>query len=102
MIDPDVNEEDALSALLVSDGWQLVMAHLEREWGAEAYARQIDAKIAEAKRNRDSAEGDIGELGAACRAVRLFMQWPVRRAAELKAQRERQKPQGFMARRRAQ
>lgn len=102
MIDPDVNEEDALRTLLHSDGWALFVAHLEREWGAEAYARQIDAAIAKAKQNRDSAEGDIGELGAACRAVRVFIQWPTKRLAELQAKREATKPQGFLSRRRAQ
>lgn len=95
MSDPEINEQDALRALLESDGWTLLSAHLEREWGAEAYARQIDGAIAKARQARDSAEQDIGELGAAARAVRLFALWPTRRLAELKA--EKPKPAGVFA-----
>jgi hypothetical protein len=95
VIDPNINEEEALAAFLESDGWQFVQAHLDREWGPEAYARQIDAAIVKARAARDSAEQDIGELGAAARAVRLFAQWPAQRLAELKA--ERQKPAGRFA-----
>lgn len=100
MSDPDIKEEEALTALLESDGWALLMAHLDTEWGATAYAARIDQAIATAKANRDSAETDIGELGAACRAVRVFAQWPEKRRATLKATREK-KPRGFALQRRA-
>lgn len=99
MSDPDIDEREALTALLESDGWTLLKARLEQEWGAEAYARQIDQAIASAKANRDTAEGEISELGAACRAVRVFMQWPEKRVRELKGQQD--KPKGMAAWRRA-
>lgn len=99
MIDPDINEPDALQALLASDGWQLFQAFLEQEWGATAYARKIDHAITAAKQARDSAEGDICELGAACRAVRLAAQWPTQRLAALQG--AKPASSGFLGRRRA-
>lgn len=85
MSDPDIHEEDALRLLVTSEGWELLQGHLARDWGAEAYARQIDHLIAQAKISGHSVESDLCELGAAARAVRLFAQWPERRLAELSA-----------------
>lgn len=99
MADHEIDEREALTALLESDGWALLMRQLDQQYGAEAYARQIDGAIVEARKSGSSAEQDIGELGAACRAVRLFAQWPAKRLADLK--RATDKPTGFLARRRA-
>lgn len=102
MSDPDIKEQEALVGLLESEGWELLMAHLEREWGSDAYAARMDKAIAEAKANRDTAEPAICELGAAVRAVRIFAQWPKTRVAQLKALKEKTTTAGiFSARRRA-
>lgn len=89
MSDPDINELEALTALIESDGWTLLMAHLEKEWGATAYALKMDTAITTAKNNRESAEQDICELGAAVRAVRVFAQYPKTRLAQIKAERQK-------------
>ncbi len=79
------SEVDALSALLASDGWALLMAHVEKEWGPAAYAKKIDNAIATARTNGVPAEQDIGELGAAARHVRLMVQWPQEQVQKLTA-----------------
>lgn len=97
--DPDINELEALKALIESDGWALYQAHLEREWGPAAYAQRIDTAMASAKAARESAEQDLYELGAAARAVRIFASWPVKRIQDLRTKVE--KPAGVFGRRRA-
>jgi hypothetical protein len=89
MIDPDINEHDALADLIGSDGWRLYLAHIDAEWGPVAYARQIDAAIAEGKKNRltgDEIAETVSEIAVAARKVQVAAQWPIRRLAELKAQ----------------
>jgi len=51
--DPDINEQDALHALVTSDGWAFVLAHLEQEWGAQAYAA-LATVLDTAKRQGDN------------------------------------------------
>jgi len=97
--DPDINEQDALHALVTSDGWAFVLAHLEQEWGAQAYARRMDAAIVKAKQENRLAEGDICELSAAVRAVQIFAQWPSERLKQLAAQKPSRNP--FARQRRA-
>jgi hypothetical protein len=93
----DQTELEALTDLVASDGWQRYQAHVESEWGAEAYARQIDATIARAKHTGASVERELCELGAACRHVRLSVQWPLLRIAQLK---QSKKPVGRFSMRR--
>lgn len=93
---PD-GEIRALTDLLESDGWALVLQAIEAEWGAEAYAARIDQALATARHERRSAEEDIGELGAAARAVKVLVKWPAERISQLRKSQE--KPQGMFRRR---
>lgn len=90
-------ELEALTDLLSSDGWLRFQAFIEQEWGAEAYARKIDQAIVAAKNAGHSAEGDICEIGAAARAVRIAAQWPAKRLAEIRG--SRRKATGLFRRR---
>jgi hypothetical protein len=81
----DQTELEALVDLVGSDGWLRYVAHVEGEWGADAYARKIDSTIATAKASGASVEQELCELGAACRHVRLSVKWPEGRIAQLKA-----------------
>lgn len=83
----DVNERDALTALLDSDGWALLGQHVERQWGAQAYAANVHALNVQAKQEgwpADRLVAEQFELGAAAQTAMLLVQWPKARLEQLK------------------
>lgn len=100
MIDPDVSELDALSALIESDGWALFLTYVEAAHGDTASTRQIDTALGSVERgDHEAARDTVQQIRTAARAVQRVTSWPTERVKQLKTQKE--KPQGFLARRRA-
>ena len=99
--DTDVNELDALADLVNSEGWAVFLAHVEAEYGAEAYAREMDTLVMAARAEDRSPEVDICALAAVVRKVQALKNWPAARLADLKAKKAAKPEGGFGWRRRA-
>ncbi len=94
----DINEQDALKDLIHSDGWTVFLAHIEREWGAEAFARRVDAEVLAARKGRasnDDIAENVAEIAAVARHMRLLAQWPGQRVKALAV--EKKQPAGIFA-----
>lgn len=99
-IDADVNELDALKALIASDGWQLYQQAIRGAWGAEACMRQIDQALAGLPRgDQDAVNDTVQQIRASARAVQAMATWPESRVQTLQAQKPKAK--GLAAWRRA-
>jgi hypothetical protein len=97
--DPDVNELEALSALLESDGWALFTKAVNDAHGDTASVLQIDAALKTVDRGDALAVQDtVQQIRARARAVQAMMAWPMER---VKALRKKEKPGMFAAMRRA-
>lgn len=99
--DPDINERDALQALIDSDGWTLFEQHIQSQWGAHAYAANVHALNVKAKQEgwpSDRLAAEQFELGAAVQTALLLVQWPKKRVLQLRSEAQ---PKGFARLRRA-
>lgn len=100
MVDPDVNELEALQALVQSDGWQIFLAQVNANHGDGACVRAIDGALGAVGRgDHEAVQDTVQQIRAAAKAAQRMAGWPAERVKQLKAQKE--KPQGFLARRRA-
>lgn len=84
-MDPDINEREALTALLESDGWALFVQAVEATHGDAASVRRIDTALQAVDRGDAAAIQDtVQQIRARARAVQAMMRWPQERLAHLK------------------
>ena len=87
MTDPDINELEALHALVNSDGWTVFRAHVSREHGPDACIQQIDTALATVARgDRDAADETVTQIRARAKAAQALASWPEQRIKYLKDQ----------------
>jgi LDH2 family malate/lactate/ureidoglycolate dehydrogenase len=98
--DPDVNELEALSALLASDGWALFLAAVEQTHGDTACMQQIDNALKAVDRgDHEAVQDTVQQIRARAKAVQAMVRVPGERVKQLKAKKE--KPGMFQGLRRA-
>lgn len=96
--DSDVNELDALTALVASDGWRLFVDACQQTHGHEACVRAIDLAIGEIPAGeREAIHDTVTNIRYAARAVDALVRWPQDRIAALT---QPKKPTHFLHRRR--
>lgn len=84
MIDPDVNEREALAALIESDGWALFLKAVDARHGDPASVREIDTALKAVERGDQAAIQDtVQQIRARARAVQAMVTWPRERLAAL-------------------
>lgn len=87
----------ALRDLMASQGWQILTAYAQREWGAHAIVRELDARIADGL--------DLETVGRKLMAqrdgVHRLLTFPAQTIAKIEAHVEAAKGQAPVVRRRA-
>jgi hypothetical protein len=97
-MDPDVNELEALTSLLESDGWIIFLDAVDRAHGDRASVQQIDTALKAVDRGDAAAIQDtVQQIRARARAVQAMVAYPKERIAAL---RKKEKPGMFAAMRR--
>lgn len=98
----DLNEKEALTALLASDGWKVYQAAMAQQWGPSAQLQQIDLALkALPPGDQDAVNMTVQQIRSASNAIMAGLRWPAVRLEQLKAQRQASSGLGFGFRRRA-
>lgn len=74
-------EREALETLLASDGWRYLVAHAQREYGAEQYRRRVQVAL-QAPSMQGHAE--VLKVEASAEAVGMLLRWPQERVEALR------------------
>lgn len=79
-------EREALDALVRSDGWTLLVARFNAQWGDSAVVEQLRRALAAVPRGDEAAErSTTAQVLAAQKQLRELLSWPVSRVKELEA-----------------
>jgi hypothetical protein len=99
-MDPDINELEALTALLDSDGWKLFLEHVEKSHGPAASVQQIDAALQGVPRgDREAVEDTVQQIRARAKAAEALIAWPRERVTKLRAKKAGPATTGLFRRR---
>ncbi len=88
--EPDADEDTdllALRDLLRHRGFELMWAHIRKEYGPEGYGRKVQAAMAAIPAGPDrpyEMARVADEIGAMTKAVNEIMEWPLREVKRLK------------------
>lgn len=74
-------ERQTLTDMLQSDGWRLFKAHIDQEFGADAYERTIDDALADSPAEDERYR--VARIRDTFKAARKAMRWPDERVREL-------------------
>lgn len=89
----DLNEREALKALIESDGWKLFSAAVNEQWGPNAQIAQIDRALSQVERgNQEAVQDTVQQIRASARAALATLEYPSMRLAQI---REKEQPKGF-------
>ena len=97
MTPPTHPELDALDALLASEGWRLLEAWIDQEWGAVGFASKVSKTLGDPQMNPALAVAQLQQATVAQQAVTGIRQWPAQRIQQLK--RQQVLPEATMSRR---
>lgn len=81
-------ELDALQALLESEGWRLLTAFYEKEWGTAAFGAKVSAAVDRVSNTTEAmlAAQLVQQTTVALKAVQGLKEWPAQRIQQLKRQ----------------
>lgn len=82
---PSSPELEALQALTESEGWRLLMAWYDKEWGPSAFAAKVSRAIGGNLPEVDAVR-TLQQTTVARAAVEGMKDWPDRRLSELRRQ----------------
>lgn len=81
---PDINEKEAMTDLLASDGWHLFVTAVNAQWGPAAQIDQIDRALSALPRgDREAVEDTVQQIRAASKAALGVLDWPRTRLGQL-------------------
>lgn len=86
----DLNEKEALTALLATDGWRLYQIEMAKQWGPEAQLRAIDQALSNLPAgHQEAVDSTVQQIRSASNAIMAGLRWPAEQLARLKAAEER-------------
>lgn len=86
----DLNEVEALAALVTSDGWALFLKAVDASHGDTASTRQVDAALKNVTRGDiDGAHDTVLQIRSRALAVQAMVRWPEERLKLLKGKKEK-------------